>query len=380
MIFGQEMSVATHYDTLQVTRDAPAEVIQAAYKALAQKYHPDRNVGNAAAGEMMQLINESYRTLSDGRKKAEHDAWIRQQDPPKPPPALTPQEQELKKKSDEAAAEAKKWADWAGKTAAEARAARDKANKVAEQLKTCAPDKKSAFETMYAREDAAAKEEEKKALDAANKAQQAAAIAAKHAFSKDSKPVTHYDTLKVAFDAPPEVIQAAARVLTQKYSAPEMVMQAQAVAAAYALLTDPAKKAAHDAAVRQQMPKEAGAGAATARKPTGREIAAKEIFDKANADAVALETHADRVMKEERALTEKAQQAAADAAKRAKDADYAKWKTYADKLAADALQEKNRSAKAAAKAAEARLKAQAAQREMDDAKAAGDREAAMWGK
>lgn len=374
------MSVATHYDTLQVTRDAPAEVIQAAYKALAQKYHPDRNVGNAAAGEMMQLINESYRILSDGRKKAEHDAWIRQQDPPKPPPALTPQEQELKKKSDETAAEAKKWGDWAGKTAAEARAARDKANKVAEQMKTCAPDKKSAFQTMYAREDAAAKEEEKKALDAANKAQQAAAIAAKHAFSKDSKPATHYDTLKVVFDAPPEVIQAAARVLTQKYGAPEMVMQAQAVAAAYALLTDPAKKAAHDNAVRQQMPKESGEGAAVARKPTGREIAAREIFDKANADAVALETHADRVLKEERALAEKAQQAAADAARRAKDADYAKWKTYADKLAADALQEKNRSAKAAAKAAEARLKAQAAQRELEDAKAAGDREAAMWGK
>ena len=33
----------THYDNLKVTRGAPAEVIRAAYKALSQRYHPDKN-------------------------------------------------------------------------------------------------------------------------------------------------------------------------------------------------------------------------------------------------------------------------------------------------------------------------------------------------
>ena len=38
--------VRTHYDNLKVARNAPPEVIRAAYKALAQKYHPDRNSNN----------------------------------------------------------------------------------------------------------------------------------------------------------------------------------------------------------------------------------------------------------------------------------------------------------------------------------------------
>ncbi|QYD24734.1 J domain-containing protein (plasmid) [Klebsiella quasipneumoniae] len=31
----------THYDNLKVSQDAPVEVIQAAYRTLAKKYHPD---------------------------------------------------------------------------------------------------------------------------------------------------------------------------------------------------------------------------------------------------------------------------------------------------------------------------------------------------
>ena len=34
--------IYTYYDDLKISRDAPNEVIRAAYKALSLKYHPDR--------------------------------------------------------------------------------------------------------------------------------------------------------------------------------------------------------------------------------------------------------------------------------------------------------------------------------------------------
>lgn len=70
--------VATHYDSLKVARDAPAEVIRAAYRSLAQKYHPDRNTGNAEAERAMTVINDAYSVLSDPVQRRQHDLWIRQ--------------------------------------------------------------------------------------------------------------------------------------------------------------------------------------------------------------------------------------------------------------------------------------------------------------
>ena len=69
-------TIHTHYDNLKVSRNAPTEVIRAAYKALAQKYHPDRNSTNVNASKNMAIINESYNTLSDPIKRKEHDLWI----------------------------------------------------------------------------------------------------------------------------------------------------------------------------------------------------------------------------------------------------------------------------------------------------------------
>ena len=59
------MTVVTHYDTLKITRDAPPELIQAVYKALAQKYHPDKNLNNPEAVRMMQMVITSYKVLAD---------------------------------------------------------------------------------------------------------------------------------------------------------------------------------------------------------------------------------------------------------------------------------------------------------------------------
>ena len=375
------MSVATHYDTLKVSRDAPAEVIQAAYKALAQKYHPDRNLDNPEAVTMMQLINVAYGVLSDAHKKSAHDAWIRQQEPQKAPPPLTPKEKALKQKSDETAAEAKKWGDWAARVALEARAARDKASKVAEQLKKAQASQRDAFEAMFAREDSIAKTEEAKAADALKKAQETADIAMRHVFTQDSKDlVTHYCTLKVAHNAPMEVIQAAARALAQKLQAADQAIALNAINNAFSLLVDPAKKAEHDQWIRQHLPVAAAGQTDIQRKPTAREIEAKAKADRAEAEAVALEASADQSMRLEKEASAKAAEAAKTALAKAKDKDAAAWKTWADKTAAEAAQEKNRSAKASAKAAEARIRAQQAKQEVADAKAVADREAAMWDK
>lgn len=68
--------VHTHYDNLKIARDAPPEVIRAAYKALCHKFHPDRNGGSPRATQTFQLINTAYDVLSDPERRHQHDAWI----------------------------------------------------------------------------------------------------------------------------------------------------------------------------------------------------------------------------------------------------------------------------------------------------------------
>jgi len=63
----------SHYESLNVTRDAPTEVIRAAYKSLSQKHHPDKNVGNQAAADMMSRLNAAYTVLSDPEQRQLYD-------------------------------------------------------------------------------------------------------------------------------------------------------------------------------------------------------------------------------------------------------------------------------------------------------------------
>lgn len=58
---------------MQVTREAEPEVIEAAYKRLAFKYHPDRNYDTSAAATMCGL-NEAYETLCDPQKRKQYDS------------------------------------------------------------------------------------------------------------------------------------------------------------------------------------------------------------------------------------------------------------------------------------------------------------------
>jgi hypothetical protein len=68
--------IHTHYDNLKVSRQAPQEVIRAAYKALSQKYHPDKNPGDEKAARIMAIVNTAYNVLSDPVRRKEHDEWI----------------------------------------------------------------------------------------------------------------------------------------------------------------------------------------------------------------------------------------------------------------------------------------------------------------
>ena len=56
-----------HYDILQIQPDATPDEIQHAYRALAMRYHPDRNSSPDAARKMA-AINEAYETLRGGTR------------------------------------------------------------------------------------------------------------------------------------------------------------------------------------------------------------------------------------------------------------------------------------------------------------------------
>lgn len=61
-----------YYKVLQIVDTADPEVIEAAYKRLIQKYHPDRNK-EVSAKRISQLLNDAFSRLSDPVKRALYD-------------------------------------------------------------------------------------------------------------------------------------------------------------------------------------------------------------------------------------------------------------------------------------------------------------------
>ena len=61
-----------YYEILQVSPHAEPEIIEAAYKRLALKYHPDTNPTPSATTQM-KWINEAYAILSDPAQRANYD-------------------------------------------------------------------------------------------------------------------------------------------------------------------------------------------------------------------------------------------------------------------------------------------------------------------
>lgn len=57
----------TYYETLEVDRKASLDVIEAAYRRLALRYHPDRNSAPDALQRMQNLNND--------RRPDNHKGW-----------------------------------------------------------------------------------------------------------------------------------------------------------------------------------------------------------------------------------------------------------------------------------------------------------------
>lgn len=62
-----------YYQVLQASPNADEEVIRAAYRLMATRWHPDRMPGDLDAAEHMKLLNEAYEVLSDRRKRQAYD-------------------------------------------------------------------------------------------------------------------------------------------------------------------------------------------------------------------------------------------------------------------------------------------------------------------
>ena len=62
------------YKVLGVSPDASDEEIKRAYRALAKKYHPDRNPGDEEAAKKMQQINAAYEQIKNPDKAAGQQA------------------------------------------------------------------------------------------------------------------------------------------------------------------------------------------------------------------------------------------------------------------------------------------------------------------
>ena len=66
-----------YYAVLGLLPTVEAVVIKAAYKALAQRYHPDRFAGDTDfAQSKMEQLNEAYRVLSNPQRRRAYDGEV----------------------------------------------------------------------------------------------------------------------------------------------------------------------------------------------------------------------------------------------------------------------------------------------------------------
>ena len=64
-----------YYEVLGIARSADEADIKRAYRALAMRYHPDRNPGDAECVARMKEINEAYAVLCEGEKRRIYDQY-----------------------------------------------------------------------------------------------------------------------------------------------------------------------------------------------------------------------------------------------------------------------------------------------------------------
>lgn len=64
-----------YYEVLGVSKDADDAALKKAYRALAKKYHPDMNPGDAEAEKKFKEASEAYAVLSDAEKRRQYDQF-----------------------------------------------------------------------------------------------------------------------------------------------------------------------------------------------------------------------------------------------------------------------------------------------------------------
>ncbi|MGA7361947.1 MAG: J domain-containing protein, partial [Candidatus Dormiibacterota bacterium] len=64
-----------YYEVLGVDRQATPAELKRAYRALAMRYHPDRNPGDHEAEDHFKEIGEAYQVLSDPDRRQRYDAF-----------------------------------------------------------------------------------------------------------------------------------------------------------------------------------------------------------------------------------------------------------------------------------------------------------------
>ena len=79
-----------HYEVLGVTHAAPEEVVRAAYRALAAKYHPDRNPGDSDAELRLKRVNAAFQVLGNREKRVQYDELTQSPEGDTEPPATRP--------------------------------------------------------------------------------------------------------------------------------------------------------------------------------------------------------------------------------------------------------------------------------------------------
>ena len=64
-----------YYEVLGVDKNADDAALKKAYRALAKKYHPDMNPGDAEAEKKFKEASEAYAVLSDPEKRRQYDQF-----------------------------------------------------------------------------------------------------------------------------------------------------------------------------------------------------------------------------------------------------------------------------------------------------------------
>jgi len=74
-------NLSNYYETLGISPQAEDIVIRAAYRALAQRYHPDKaDEPKTQAALRMRAIQQAYQVLSNPASRAAYDAELASQD------------------------------------------------------------------------------------------------------------------------------------------------------------------------------------------------------------------------------------------------------------------------------------------------------------